>query len=68
MFLLFDSLGIGAYQVAILSLIVTMLIGLWLVWPVSDRWAGSGEVGRTVRRARRPPPPARARLAPLEPR
>lgn len=39
-----DALGIGAYQLAILSLIVTMLIGLWLVWPVSDRWAGSGEV------------------------
>ncbi len=43
-FLLLDTLGVGAYQVAILSLIVTMLIGLWLVWPVSDRWAGSGEV------------------------
>ena len=44
MFLLLDSLGTGAYQIAILSLIVTMLIGLWLVWPVSDRWAGSGEL------------------------
>ena len=43
-FLLLDSLGTGAYQVAILSLIVTMLIGLWLVWPVSDRWTGSGEL------------------------
>jgi UMF1 family MFS transporter len=43
-FLLFDSLGTGAYQIAILSLIVTMLIGLWLVWPVSDRWTGSGEL------------------------
>ena len=43
-FLLFDSMGTGAYQVAILSLIVTMLIGLWLVWPVSDRWTGSGEL------------------------
>ncbi len=46
-FLLLEPLGIVAYQVAILSLIVTMLIGLWLVWPVSDRWAGSGETGRT---------------------
>ena len=36
LFLLFDSLGVGAYQVAILSLLVTMGIGLWLVWPVSD--------------------------------
>ena len=43
-FLLLDRLGNGAYQVAVLSLLVTMLIGLWLVWPVSDRWAGSGEV------------------------
>jgi UMF1 family MFS transporter len=43
-FLLLDALGVGAYQLAILSLIVTMLVGLWLVWPVSDRWAGSGEV------------------------
>ena len=43
--LLFDSLGNGAYQVAVLSLLVTMLIGLWLVWPVRDDWAGSGEVG-----------------------
>lgn len=46
-FLLLDALGVGAYQIAILSLIVTMLIGLWLVWPVNDRWAGSGEVGDT---------------------
>ena len=43
-FLLLGPLGVAAYQVAILSLIVTMLLGLWLVWPVSDRWAGSGEV------------------------
>ena len=45
-FLLFDSFGTVAYQVAILSLIVTMLVGLWLVWPVSDTWAGSGELHR----------------------
>ncbi len=44
-FLLLDTFGNGAYQVAVLSLLVTMLIGLWLVWPVSDRWAGSGELG-----------------------
>lgn len=47
-FLLLDSLGVGAYQVAILSLVVTMVIGLWLVWPVSDRWAGSGELEETA--------------------
>lgn len=43
LFLFFDSMGNGAYQLAILSLLVTMVIGLWLVKPVSDRWAGSGE-------------------------
>jgi UMF1 family MFS transporter len=44
LFLSFDSLGIGAYQLAVLSLIVTMLVGAWLLRPVSDRWEGSGEV------------------------
>jgi UMF1 family MFS transporter len=43
-FLLIDSLGNLAYQIAIVSLLGTMLIGLWLVWPVSDRWKDSGEV------------------------
>ena len=35
-FLFFDTLGNGAYQLAVLSLFVTMLVGLWLVWPVRD--------------------------------
>jgi len=43
-FLFVGSLGVLAYQIAVMSLIVTMLIGLWLVWPVRDTWAGSGEV------------------------
>ncbi len=43
-FVLLGPIGIGAYQVAVLSLLVTMFIGLWLVWPVRDDWAGSGEV------------------------
>ena len=43
--LLFDTLGNGAYQVAVLSLLVTMLIGWWLIRPVSDLWTGSGELG-----------------------
>jgi MFS transporter, UMF1 family len=42
-FLLLDTLGNGAYQVAVISLLVTMLIGLWLIAPVRDDWAGSGE-------------------------
>jgi UMF1 family MFS transporter len=36
-------LGVGAYQLAVLSLLVTMVIGAWLIRPVSDAWAGSGE-------------------------
>ncbi len=61
----FDALGNGAYQVAVLSLLVTMLIGAWLIRPVSDEWAGSGDVdgGAT------PPPDRLAPAAsPLEPR
>jgi UMF1 family MFS transporter len=42
-FLFFDALGNGAYQLAVLSLLVTMGIGLWLIWPVSDRLAGGDE-------------------------
>jgi UMF1 family MFS transporter len=34
----------GAYQLAVLSLLGTMLIGLWLLRGVSDRWEGSGEL------------------------
>ena len=44
LFIFVDRLGIGAYQVAVLSLLVTMLIGVWLVWPVRDDWAGSVDV------------------------
>ena len=55
--LTFDVLGNGAYQVAVLSLLVTMLIGAWLIRPVSDSWSGSGEID-----VRATPPPDR--LAP----
>ena len=48
LFLLLDSMGKGAYQVAVLSLLVTMLIGLWLIRPVRDDWAGSGETGASA--------------------
>jgi MFS transporter, UMF1 family len=43
-FVFIESFGDGAYQLAVLSLLGTMLIGLWLVWPVRDDWAGSGDV------------------------
>jgi UMF1 family MFS transporter len=61
--LLFDSLGVGAYQVAVATLLVTMLIGLWLVKPVSDRWAGSGEFDAVV-----PPERLAPAVSPMEPR
>jgi UMF1 family MFS transporter len=62
--LLLDTLGNAAYQVAVLSLLVTMLIGLWLVWPVRDDWAGSGELHVAVAPPERLAPAA----APIEPR
>jgi UMF1 family MFS transporter len=42
--LFFDILRVGAYQLAVLTLLVTMLIGAWLLRPVRDHWAGSGEI------------------------
>jgi UMF1 family MFS transporter len=57
-------LGVGAYQIAVLSLLVTMLIGAWLIGPVSDRWTGSGEVDLEPTIPDRLAPAA----APLEPR
>ena len=65
-FLLFDGLGNGAYQLAVLSLFVTMLIGLWLVWPVRDDLPIQHEVSaRDV-----PVPPERLApgSGPIEPR
>jgi UMF1 family MFS transporter len=66
-FLLFDSLGTGAYQIAVLSLLVTMVIGAWLILPVSDRWSGSGEMPHAHGQ---PPLPERLApgSAPIEPR
>jgi MFS transporter, UMF1 family len=63
--LLFDALGVGAYQVAVVSLLVTMLIGLWLLRPVDDHWRGAGDVaeGEVV-----PPERLAPASAPLEPR
>ena len=56
-------LGVVAYQIAVLSLLVTMLIGAWLIRPVSDRWSGSGEVAIEA-----PPERLAPATAPLEPR
>jgi len=61
----FDTLGNGAYQLAVLSLLVTMLIGAWLLRPVSDTWTGSGEVDD---RAKPPPDRLAPAVSPMEPR
>jgi UMF1 family MFS transporter len=63
-FLLLDAMGSAAYQIAVISLLATMLIGLWLVWPVQDGWTGRGESTRIVAPPERLAPSA----APLEPR
>ena len=65
--LLFDRLGVGAYQAAVLSLLVTMLIGAWLLRGVSDRWGGSGELGGDVESAI-PPERLAPMSSPIEPR
>ena len=65
--LFFDALGVGAYQLAVISLLVTMLIGLWLIRPVSDRWSGSGELGPGDG-ANPPPASLSPSTTPLEPR
>ncbi len=72
LFLLLGPLGAGAYQVAVLSLLVTMFIGLWLVWPVRDDWEGSGELRPLLADSDLGPaaPPERLvpGLGPIEPR
>ena len=65
LFLFLDRLGNGAYQLAVLSLLVTMIIGVWLIWPVRDDWAGSEEV--PVRPVV-PPERLAPSTAPIEPR
>jgi UMF1 family MFS transporter len=61
--LFFDALGVGAYQLAVLTLLGTMLLGAWILRPVSDRWAGSGEID-----VKAPPERLAPMTAPLEPR
>jgi UMF1 family MFS transporter len=63
-FLLLDTFHVGAYQIAVLSLLVTMLIGYRLIQPVSDRWSGSGE---TID-IEAPPERLAPASAPIEPR
>jgi len=39
--LFFDALHVGAYQLAVLTLLGTMLVGAWILRPVSDGWEGA---------------------------
>ena len=67
--LLFDTMGNGAYQVAVLSLIVTMIIGYWLIRPVSDRWGERVPTDEDDSPGPAIPPERLAPMsAPLEPR
>ncbi len=61
--LFFDALGVGAYQLAVLTLLVTMLVGAWLLRPVRDHWDGAGEVDIHA-----PPERLTPATAPIEPR
>ena len=61
--LFFDALGVGAYQLAVLTLLGTMLLGAWILRPVNDQWSGSGEVD-----VQAPPERLAPASAPLEPR
>jgi MFS transporter, UMF1 family len=61
--LFFDSLGVGAYQLAVLTLLGTMLLGAWILRPVSDLWQGSGDLD-----VQAPPERLAPASAPLEPR
>ncbi len=60
-FVLVGPLGNVAYQIAVLSLFGTMLIGLWLVWPVRDDLPRRGQRSAGVTaRVRHAPGPGRA--------
>src|SRR5262245_3210044 len=63
--LLLAPLGVLAYQLAVVSLLVTMLIGAWLIRPVTDQWAGSGELTAAPVA---PPERLAPAAAPIEPR
>jgi MFS-type transporter involved in bile tolerance (Atg22 family) len=65
-FVFLDGLGDGAYQLAVLSLLVTMVIGAWLLRPVRDDWAGSEELPAAAPVV--PPERLAPATGPIEPR
>ena len=67
LFLLLDALGVAAYQLAVLTLLVTMVIGYRLIQPVSDDGPGTDdETARSVHVV--PPERLAPSAAPIEPR
>jgi UMF1 family MFS transporter len=67
LFLLLDTFKVGAYQLAVLTLLVTMVIGYRLIQPVSDNWSGAGE--RDITDGPEAPPERLAPASgPIEPR
>ncbi|HET7677879.1 MAG TPA: MFS transporter [Candidatus Limnocylindrales bacterium] len=65
-FLFLDALGNGAYQLAVLTLLVTMAIGYRLVSRVEDGWPGEAPGEQVAAVA--PPERLAPSTAPLEPR
>jgi UMF1 family MFS transporter len=65
---LFEPLGRGAFQVAILSLFLVMALGLWLLRPVDDRWRGPGISIDPALEPEVPPERLAPMFEPLEPR
>ena len=63
LFLLLDTLKVGAYQLAVLTLLVTMAIGYRLIQPVDDHW-GEADAPTVSALPERLSPAA----APIEPR
>ena len=63
LYTLLDTLHVGAYQLAVLTLLGTMLIGYRLIQPVSDHWGDAVEAPVV------PAPPERLApaTAPIEP-
>jgi hypothetical protein len=69
LYTLLDTLHVGAYQLAVLTLLVTMLIGYRLIQPVSDHWGEAVEAGEAGEAASAPVTPERLApaTAPIEP-
>ena len=59
----FDALGVGAYQLAVVTLLATMLLGAWILRPVRDHWSDADDAD-----VQAPPERLAPATAPMEPR